>query len=63
MRSFGKVNLSPQKPHHPASEKNSSDEHSEAVEAVTDLFAGGIALGDAENDGRKQREQNRGAEM
>ena len=63
MRSCGKVSLPPQKPHHPSSQEDSTDEHSEAVESVPDLLARGIALGDTENDGCKQREQNGSAEM
>jgi len=48
--------LSSQDPHRPACYQDSPQEHREAIEAVAHHFARSIAVGDAEDDGREQRE-------
>lgn len=66
MRLCGKVNgqlLPSQYPHYPASDENASDKHDKAVQAVAHLLARCIALGDAEYDGSKYREQQSRREM
>jgi hypothetical protein len=52
-----------QQPHSPASKKHSYHGHGKAVSAIADHLIGGIALGDPEDDGKKQREQRRRAKV
>lgn len=52
-----------QQPHGPAGQKHSYHGHGKAVGAIADHFIGGIALGDAEDDGEKQRKQRRCAKV
>jgi hypothetical protein len=43
--------LPAQEPHDPSCQKHSPEEHDKAVQAVADLLARGVALGDAKHDG------------
>ncbi len=52
-----------QDPHHPPCRNDSSDEQCEAVGAVADHLARGVALRDAEDDAGKQRKNDGGGKM
>ena len=58
-----KCALAPQDPHHPPGDEYSANKHSEAIQAIADLLARGVALGDAEDDGSEDGEQHGCAEM
>jgi hypothetical protein len=55
--------LSSQQPHGPARYDGSAQKQGEAVEAVADHFARGIAVGDAEDDGGEDRKDDGRAEV
>ena len=51
-------NLVPQQPHGPTGHDNATDEHHEAIKPVADLLLRAFALSDAEDNGRKNGEQD-----
>jgi len=53
----------PQCPHDPARHQQSTHKHGEAVEAVANHVARSVALRNAEDRGRKYREQQRRVEV
>ena len=53
----------PQHPHDPACHDQSAHEHGEAVQAIAELTARCLALGDAENGRSENREQQSGVEV
>jgi len=55
--------LSSQQPHRPAGNQDATQEHGEAIQAVADHVAGSFAVGNTEDDRRKQGEYRRCAEM
>ena len=55
--------LSPDEPHGPASHEYSAHKHGKTIEAVADLIAGRVALGNTEDDGSKKGEYQRRAEV
>jgi hypothetical protein len=53
-----------QNPHEPSRDDQAyEDEHEEAVAEKANHFAGSVALGDCEYDGREDREGHGGGEM
>src|ERR1700683_5089262 len=55
--------LSSHQPHGPACQENSAHEHGKTIQAVADHVAGGFAMGNAEDDGAKQREHKSRTEV
>lgn len=53
----------PDEPHNPAANDQSANKPDKAFHAVTHHVAGRVALRDAEDNGSKQREQERRAEV
>src|ERR1700727_3680387 len=59
----GEASLSSQEPHGPAGDDGSAQKHGETIKAVADHVTRGLAVGDAEHDGREEGEPRRGAEV
>jgi len=55
--------LPPQQPHKPSCGEDATNKHSEAIEAVADLFASRAALGDSKYYGREDSKQHGSGEV
>ncbi len=55
--------LSSHQPHGPAGYDNATKEHHKTIKSVADHVASGFAVRNAENDGRKKREDKSRAEV
>ncbi len=55
--------LSPDEPHGPASHEDSANKHAKTIQAVADLVAGRVALGNSEYDRGKKGKYQRRAEV
>jgi hypothetical protein len=55
--------LSANQPHDPASHKDAPHEHGKAIQAIADLFSGGVFLGNPEDNRGEESEDDRGREV